>query len=339
MSQPEYEFARRIFHHRVVHALATLAPIKQLVRELIGHGKVKAVSAGFIQVFGNRRGYEPLKLIEVDVKRLYAIPFASFHRCRPQIREQEHCKQLCIFFGDFGPLCGQVYEDDRALLQRLPEVEGDLRLTEDTPHRFVLVQRETPVGGFPACGVNPGRIVRILPTCTIGTNREKRAGPGRQGVESTIRFHSLSSELGLPISNWVNSALILVIEDDEKMRQGIAWALEDAGHRVKQAADFHAAMVAMNPFCSENPRVIVTDVVMPEKSGLDVILKLRPVYPSVGILAISGHPAFLEIALRDGADKVLVKSFTAAELLSAVRELLDSPKRPANQDTLPDNGY
>ena len=118
-------------------------------------------------------------------------------------------------------------------------------------------------------------------------------------------------------------AVILVIEDEEKARASIAWALESAGHKVRQAANLDAALGAMDG--ANPPQLIITDVVMPEWSGLDVISKIRPRFPSLGIIAISGHPAFFDIAKAHGASAALAKPFEPEQLLSVVEEVLERP--------------
>ena len=75
--------------------------------------------------------------------------------------------------------------------------------------------------------------------------------------------------------------------------------------------------------------VVITDLVMPEKEGLEVIMELRGRDRNVRIIAMSGAPVnrvdYLQLSMKLGADKVLRKPFDRAELNAALREAL----RPA----------
>jgi DNA-binding response OmpR family regulator len=71
--------------------------------------------------------------------------------------------------------------------------------------------------------------------------------------------------------------------------------------------------------------LVVTDICMPDKDGIELIIEMRHLYPRVPILAISGtqsRKTLLQIANVFEADATLQKPFTQQELLSAVEELL-----------------
>ncbi len=85
-------------------------------------------------------------------------------------------------------------------------------------------------------------------------------------------------------------------------------------------------------FRSNHPDIVVTDILMPKKEGIETILDLRRENPSTLILAISGGPVypggsrvlldFLDMAKQLGADGVLAKPFRAADLLREIDNLL-----------------
>ncbi len=116
---------------------------------------------------------------------------------------------------------------------------------------------------------------------------------------------------------------ILVVDDDFQMREMLGVILERKGYNVKTASDGKAAMQLQSkkPF-----DIVITDILVPEKEGLETISELRRGYPRVKIIAISdggqnkpeGYP---ELARQIGADRVLVKPFGSWEILGAVREL------------------
>jgi CheY-like chemotaxis protein len=114
---------------------------------------------------------------------------------------------------------------------------------------------------------------------------------------------------------------ILVVEDHVIMREVVCEILEDAGHRVRSAADGHEAMQKLS---ADRYDLVVTDIVMPAMDGIELIGELRRRYPETRIIAMSGggerFPTNdgLLIAKRLGAGVTLNKPFGAEEILSAV---------------------
>ena len=119
-------------------------------------------------------------------------------------------------------------------------------------------------------------------------------------------------------------ALILVIEDDQAMRKVIVSALKTAGHTVTEAENGQAGLSLLSVY---QPDVVVTDVLMPEKDGIETIRDIRAGKHNVKILAISGggrlaNAAFLNTAKEFGADLVLQKPFLVRGLVDAVARLI-----------------
>ncbi|HEX4080675.1 MAG TPA: response regulator [Rhizomicrobium sp.] len=117
--------------------------------------------------------------------------------------------------------------------------------------------------------------------------------------------------------------LVLIIDDDAQMRATMRRILTSAGHRVVEAADGREGLAA---FQSHAPDVVVTDLVMPEKEGIETIIELRRANHRTRILAVSGSLVrgdlnFLAMAGELGADLVLEKPFRAAQLQEAVNSL------------------
>ncbi|GAB6905869.1 Response regulator receiver protein [Desulfosarcina cetonica] len=121
-------------------------------------------------------------------------------------------------------------------------------------------------------------------------------------------------------------AKILVIDDDDTVRLSLRLALEDADHDVDVAADGEEGILRMRA----NPAdLVVTDIFMPEKEGLETIDEIRRAFPATKIIAISGGGrmdpnAYLEISQSVGADRALNKPFDIKLLLDTVRELLQA---------------
>ena len=118
-------------------------------------------------------------------------------------------------------------------------------------------------------------------------------------------------------------ARILLIDDEALVRETLRITLVKAGHAVTTARN---GAEGLEIFASEPADLVVTDILMPEKEGIETILSLRKVDPAVGIIAISGGDRsgydVLDIARRLGADRILWKPFAREELLAAVDELL-----------------
>jgi CheY-like chemotaxis protein len=120
-------------------------------------------------------------------------------------------------------------------------------------------------------------------------------------------------------------AKILVIEDDPQMRQLLRRALEGAGHEVIDAEN---GAKGLKRFGEGRTDLVVTDIIMPDKEGIQTIIELKQSDPSIKVLGISGggrteNLEFLRIARRSGADRVMAKPFRTADFVKAVTELLE----------------
>jgi CheY-like chemotaxis protein len=119
-------------------------------------------------------------------------------------------------------------------------------------------------------------------------------------------------------------ARILVVDDDGEIREVIKQILLRSGYEVTPAANGQEALDLQKA----NPAdLIITDLIMPEKEGLETIMEIRRDYPSVKIIAMSGGGKigpdnYLKTAKVLGAHMVLSKPFELGELLKAVKNLL-----------------
>jgi DNA-binding response OmpR family regulator len=118
-------------------------------------------------------------------------------------------------------------------------------------------------------------------------------------------------------------ARILLIEDYDLIRGLLRDTLELDGHTVIEARN---GADGLDLFRQAGADLVITDIVMPDKDGLDVVRALREQVPPVNIIAISGArdsaEDYLDLAHRMGAVKVLLKPFTIGALIAAVNELL-----------------
>nr|WP_176704648.1 response regulator [Candidatus Magnetococcus massalia]CRH08252.1 Response regulator receiver protein [Candidatus Magnetococcus massalia]CRH08319.1 Response regulator receiver protein [Candidatus Magnetococcus massalia] len=123
-------------------------------------------------------------------------------------------------------------------------------------------------------------------------------------------------------------ASVLIIDDDMAVRELLRQILEDDGHEVFEASD---GLEGVRAFQKRPTDLIFTDMLMPEKDGVEVIMELRDIAPSARIVAISGGGRGLDahfnlrVAEDFGALVTLAKPFTRGEVLDAVQTLLDTP--------------
>jgi len=112
-------------------------------------------------------------------------------------------------------------------------------------------------------------------------------------------------------------ARVLVVDDDETDRLGLAAVLRSNGHEIVLARDGNEAL---DLYLQEHVHVVVTDIVMPGRDGLSLISVLREVDPRVSVVAVSGKsPSKLEASKIYGA-RVFTKPFDRKRLLAAVRD-------------------
>jgi CheY-like chemotaxis protein len=124
---------------------------------------------------------------------------------------------------------------------------------------------------------------------------------------------------------------ILLIDDEEAVRMTVSEILRRAGYEVESAVDGKSGLEI---FRRQGFDLLITDLLMPERDGLETIMALRRGRSPLKIMVISGcgqtlGGEYLKIAQHLGADLTLAKPFTRVELLSAVSKLLGPAASPA----------
>lgn len=119
---------------------------------------------------------------------------------------------------------------------------------------------------------------------------------------------------------------ILIIDDDEQIRRLLREAFEQAGYAVTVAAN---GVEGTNLYTQSPTDVVILDILMPEKEGLETILDLKREFPAVNIIAISGGSErarvdVLDLAKRLGAKHTLTKPFEIRTLLHLADDILSS---------------
>lgn len=119
-------------------------------------------------------------------------------------------------------------------------------------------------------------------------------------------------------------ARILVIDDELEIQGVVRDVLVTAGHEVLVAADGNQGTEL---YRDHRPDLVLTDIFMPGKHGLGVIAELSR-DPTARVIAMSGWGSdYLGVAEDYGAVRSLRKPFTQDELVAAVTEALDTPRR------------
>jgi DNA-binding response OmpR family regulator len=120
-------------------------------------------------------------------------------------------------------------------------------------------------------------------------------------------------------------ACILIIDDEDMIRNLLVKIFEREGYETITASDGKEGIKRHR----ESPAdLIITDLIMPGKEGIETIMELRRDFPAVKIIAMSGGgnidpETYLRIAKTMGAMKTLTKPFDRKELLKTIQELLE----------------
>jgi len=129
---------------------------------------------------------------------------------------------------------------------------------------------------------------------------------------------------------------ILVVDDEPDTSLYLCSLLEDHGYEAEAASDGEAALAAMEQF---RPHLVTLDVMMPGRSGLDLLVRLRNDmrWAAVRLVMLTGHDAVVADGgasylrghgVRSGPDAVLGKPVVTMDFLSAIRRLLLDGEEP-----------
>jgi YesN/AraC family two-component response regulator len=117
---------------------------------------------------------------------------------------------------------------------------------------------------------------------------------------------------------------ILIIDDEPYILLMLKKMLERAGYEVDLASN---GREAMEIFERNSADLVITDIIMPDKEGLELILEMKKQTPDLKIIAMSGGgrispESYLECAMHFGAEKVFQKPFKQKDLVRAVKQLM-----------------
>jgi CheY-like chemotaxis protein len=128
-----------------------------------------------------------------------------------------------------------------------------------------------------------------------------------------------------------NALRILIVDDDAMLRQLLTKAFTNVSFEVAVAADGAAAIQVFRTF---KPDVVLMDIIMPEREGVETIVELRTLDPNVPIIAMSGGgrvgpTEFLALAEALGATATVKKPFTISQIRDVVQRALNAPNKEA----------
>lgn len=118
-------------------------------------------------------------------------------------------------------------------------------------------------------------------------------------------------------------ASILVVDDEKSVREMLKNALESAEYEVLEAVN---GLEAIEIYKKTPTDLVIIDIIMPEKEGIETIIELRRNYPDIKLIAISGfgeESPYLMMAKHLGADFILDKPFSLEEILDKVQVLVE----------------
>jgi DNA-binding response OmpR family regulator len=123
-------------------------------------------------------------------------------------------------------------------------------------------------------------------------------------------------------------AKILLVDDDPLVRTSLADVLSESGHQVAEAVDGDDGLSAL---ARESFDLVVLDILMPGREGLETIREIRKQWTTLPVLAISGGGRnrwcdFLRMATEFGANETLAKPFLSHEFVACVARLLGAPR-------------
>jgi len=127
--------------------------------------------------------------------------------------------------------------------------------------------------------------------------------------------------------------LILIIDDEPQIRSMLKLMLERDGYEVAEAPD---GIEGIRVYRQKPADLVITDLIMPNKDGIGMIIDLKKEFPNVKIIAMSGGglnkpEGYLKGAKKLGAACTLTKPIDRDEMLRAIKDVLQSPSSEIDQ--------
>ncbi|AWL04123.1 response regulator [Massilia oculi] len=162
-----------------------------------------------------------------------------------------------------------------------------------------------------------GGAARILSEPGVGTTVEiwLRTADGQEDAEPALPAR-------MPAVR--QAARILIVEDDDFVRESMVSSLEALGHVVRQAPDGESGLCALH---DERPDLLITDYLMPGMTGAELVQRTRAMFPGLPTIIATGYADMKAIEQVIGDGVVLRKPFQLAELAISVGQALDRQRQ------------
>ena len=153
---------------------------------------------------------------------------------------------------------------------------------------------------------------------------EQLADPSRIFLEPPFDEDRMAGQVREALAAPVRPRTILLVDDDPQVRSLLHALLRNAGYQVIVATDGAEAIATSQERSFD---LLLTDLIMPKREGLETIRHFRKNYPKVRIIAMSGSfdRGFLSMAGRLGAEAILQKPIQSLDLIETVGKILSSP--------------
>jgi PAS domain S-box-containing protein len=137
-------------------------------------------------------------------------------------------------------------------------------------------------------------------------------------MESQVQNQSLDQPLTASMgSDFSRAHRLLIVDDDSTVRKALVEVLRHSGYECDQAASADEAMVYLQ---QQSYTCVLTDLMMPERSGIELLRDIVSTYPDIAVIMISGQNDSVQVrrALKTGAFDYIVKPATAGEIVTTV---------------------
>jgi CheY-like chemotaxis protein len=172
-----------------------------------------------------------------------------------------------------------------------------------------------------APAVAPDRVASAVDRLTMCVRQNGGEVSGRAGAD----FWTL--EVRLPRAQLLATPekrrTVLVVDDDVDTQEFLRLVLEDSGYRVIPVNDGFDALVAIERYA---PDVVLTDVLMPNMNGIDLVARIRDARSGLPVIVFSGYRDVLVNNIAGLPDRILPKPMTRDDVLAAVDDVLARPR-------------
>lgn len=120
---------------------------------------------------------------------------------------------------------------------------------------------------------------------------------------------------------------ILVVDDEPIVRAAVMRILSGWGFHVHEAETAEEAMTVLTTLAGERPQLVIVDIVLPGRNGVELARQIREEFPNQRVLYMSAYPrdVLAREGLEEGTETFLAKPFTPEQLLQRVEEALARP--------------